>query len=200
MRKLSRPSEPIELENERRSYTGSPSQDEAWKNFGRGVGKSKVREVLRSTQNDLCAYCEVALTQSTRIDHFEPKKRGYRLTFDWNNLVLSCDAKDSCDNKKGGEFENYWINPYSTDPAGMFKFYSDGQIEGQSTDAENIIIDFALDCPNLEAKRKGVLKTLELNISSLIEFPDALETYLESEEAIMFPTGYKQIIERTMGA
>lgn len=195
MHKLSSPAEPTGLASRRRTYAGSPSQDIAWKRFD----KSEVREELRNAQNNLCAYCEVALTESTRIDHFEPKNRGYRLTFDWNNLVLSCDEKDSCDNKKGGAFNNYWINPYSTDPAGMFKFYSDGQIIGQSTDAENIIIDFGLDCPNLEAKRKGIFNTLELNIDALIEFPDALEVYLKSEEAIMFPTGYKQIIERATG-
>lgn len=196
MQKLSRPVEPIGLASRRRTYIGSPSQDIAWKRFD----KSEVRKELKKAQNNLCAYCEVVLTNATRIDHFKPKKLNYALTFDWDNLVLSCDEKDSCDNKKGGKFEDYWVNPYSTDPVGMFKFYSDGQIEGQSTDAENIIIDFGLDCPNLEAKRKGVLKTLESNISFLIEFPDALEAYLKSEEAVMFPTAYKQIIEKTIGA
>jgi len=196
MHKLSRPTEPTGLVHARRTYNGTPSQKQAWKEFD----KDKVREQLKTAQSSLCAYCEVALNSKTNIDHFEPKRRHYALTFDWDNLVLSCNGKGSCDNKKGGKFEPYWINPYVTDPRGMFTFYSNGQIEGTSTDAKNIIKDFGLDCPRLEEKRQGILHTLQENILSLMDFPDALEAYLESEVAIMFPTGYKQIIQRVIGA
>ncbi len=196
MHKLHRPTEATGLSQARRTYNGTPPQDEAWRNFN----KDETRKKLKEAQSSLCAYCEVGLSNKTSIDHFKPKRLDYALTFDWDNLVLSCDKKGSCDNKKGGKFENYWVNPYSANPVGMFTFYSDGQIEGTSTDAENIIKDFGLDCPNLEVKRKGILKILQGTILVLMEFPDALEAYLESEEAIMFPTGYRQVINRTIGA
>ena len=195
MHKLNRPTEAIGLSEARKTYTGVPPQDEAWRKFD----KDETRAKLKQAQNSLCAYCEIALSDRTTIDHFEPKNRGYRLTFDWDNLVLSCDAKGSCDNKKGGHFESYWINPYSTDPAGMFKFYSDGQIEGNSPDAENIIIDFGLGCARLEKKREGVLSTLKQTILALENEPEALEYFLQ-EEAVMFPTACKQIIDKTIGA
>jgi len=195
MHKLQRPTEPTALSEARRTYTGIPSQDQAWREFD----KDETREKLRQAQSSLCAYCEIALSSRTTIDHFKPKRLHYAHTFDWDNLVLSCDEKGSCDNKKGGNFESYWINPYSTDPAGMFKFYSDGQIEGTSQDAKNIIIDFGLNCTRLEKKREGVLSTLQQTILALENEPEALEYFLQ-EEAVMFPTAYKQIIDKTIGA
>lgn len=199
MYKLTKPEELDELVMVRKSYIGTPSAQEAWSNFGASGGRTKVRKQLENVQNDLCAYCENTLADNGHIDHFKPKSLDWKVTFEWENLVVSCSHNDSCGNKKGKSFQNYWINPYLDNPKGEFIFYSDGQIKGNSLDAENIIKDFGLDCPRLEKKRKGILTTLELNISSLIEFPDALEAYLKSEEGSIFPTGCKQIIERTMG-
>jgi len=195
MHKLNRPTEPTGLYQAKTAYNGTPPQDEAWKNFD----KDEVRQKLKVAQSDLCGYCEVLLANNTRIDHFKPKRINYILTFDWDNLVLSCDEKGSCDNKKGGKFENYWINPYSTDPSGMFKFYSDGQIKGTSVDAQNIIIDFGLNCANLEKKREGILTTLMQTILALKNEPEALDYFLQ-EKAVMFPTAYKQIIDKVIGA
>lgn len=195
MHKLNRPTEPVGLAQERMAYSGIPPQDEAWKNFE----KDETREVLKQAQSSLCVYCEVALSSTTRIDHFKPKRLNYALTFDWDNLVLSCDEKGSCDIKKAGKFESYWINPYSIDPVGMFKFYSDGQIEGNSPDAQNIIADFGLGCARLEKKREGILTSLMHAILALENEPEALDYFLQ-EEAVMFPTAYKQIIDKTIGA
>lgn len=196
MRTLIKPAEPATLTTARQNYNGTLSQDIAWKKFDKG----EVRGKLRQAQNGLCVYCEVALSSSTRIDHFRPKKLDYRLTFDWDNLVLSCDENDSCDIKKGSNFENYWVNPYITDPNGMFEFFANGQIIGTSTNAQEIIKDFGLDCPNLESKRRNIFSTLQATILALMEEPEALEAYLESDYPMMFPTGYNQVIERTMGA
>ncbi len=191
MHKLERPTQPNELIDAKQAYTGSISQDEAWRSFK----KDSVRESLKNAQDGLCAYCEIKLSQDTRIDHFKPKKLDYRLTFDWDNLVLSCDGIDSCDNKKGGEFEEYWINPYITDPASMFKFYSDGQIEGATQEAQKVIEDFGLDSPRLIMKRKGMLSFLT---EELLDDIDTLE-YYKNMDYPMFPTAYKQIIDKISG-
>jgi len=189
MHKLERPTEPTELLEARNRYRGTPSQDKAWKNFN----KDAVRESLKNTQDGLCAYCEIKLSDKTNIDHFKPKRINYALTFDWNNLVLSCDGRDSCDNKKGGRFENYWVNPYLIDPIGMFKFYSDGQIIGTTEDAKKIVSDFGLDSPRLEKKREGILTTLKQTILALTEEPEALEYFLQ-EKVDIFTTAQHQII------
>lgn len=200
MHKLNRPTEPTELAQARRAYTGTISQDEAWKNFGDNGERGKVRELLENTQNHLCAYCENTLANDGHIDHFKPKSLDWRGTFDWNNLVASCTHDDSCGGKKEKSFEMYWINPYITDPSGMFRFYANGQIIGNSSDAENIIKDFGLDCPRLEKKREGILEAYQSMLLDLATTqPEALDYFLQTEET-PFPTAHKQIMNEIIGA
>lgn len=199
MRKLLRPAELQELTNARKTYASIPSADKAWEKFGNNGDRTKVREQLENVQNDLCAYCENSLEGHAHIDHFKPKSLDRNVTFEWQNLIVSCTHNDSCGGKKDKRFESYWINPYLTDPSEMFKFYSDGQIKGTTSDAEKIIKDFGLDCPRLEEKRKGILSAYETNILAVAEFPDALEYFLE-DEAIIFPTAHKQIAKKLIGA
>lgn len=200
MRKLSRPAELPELKNARTTYASIPSADEAWKKFGDNGDRTKVREQLENVQYDLCAYCENSLENNAHIDHFKPKSLNRNLIFDWDNLIVSCTHNDSCGDKKDKNFQTYWINPYLTDPNGMFKFYSDGQIEGTNPDAERVIEDFGLDCPRLEKKRQGILSAYEKNILAIVETsPDALEYFLLTEENI-FPTAHKQIAKKLIGA
>jgi uncharacterized protein (TIGR02646 family) len=190
MRKLLRPAELQELTNARRNYASIPSADEAWEKFGDNGDRTKVREQLENVQNDLCAYCENSLEDNAHIDHFEPKSRNRSVTFEWDNLIVSCTNPDSCGAKKDKKFESYWINPYLRDPSGMFKFYSDGQIEGITSAAEKIIKDFGLDCPRLERKRKGILTALKYTILALENEPVALQNFLQNNTSQTFPTAY----------
>ena len=198
MHKLNRPTQLNELLEEKNSYKGTPSAQKAWEIFGENGDRTKVREQLEEIQNYLCAYCENSLVNDGHIDHFKPKSSNWKLTFDWENLLVSCTHNDSCGRKKDDNFEDYWINPYLTDPTEMFRFYSDGQIKGNTEDAENIIKDFGLDSPRLESKRKGILSILVLTINALKDYPDALEAYLESEQIVIFPTAYTQIRDKTL--
>ena len=198
MRKLTRPEELQELTNAKKTYASILSATEAWEKFGENGDRTKVREQLEIAQDNLCAYCENSLEENAHIDHFEPKSKNRNLTFEWNNLIVSCSNPDSCGSKKAKNFESYWINPYLADPSGMFKFYSDGQIEGTNTDAEKIIKDFGLDCPRLKEKREGILSAYKSNILAVAEFPDALEYFLE-DEAKIFPTAHKQIANKLIG-
>jgi len=200
MHKLNRPTELVALTTARNSYDGTVSVQEAWSVFGDNGDRTRVREQLESVQNDLCAYCENSLSNDGHIDHFKPKSLNWRLTFDWDNLVVSCSHNDSCGKKKDDDFETYWINPYSTDPKGMFKFYANGQIEGTSETAKNIINDFGLDCPRLEIKREGVLSLYQSTLLDLAtEQPEALEYFLQTQES-PFPTAHKQILNEIIGA
>jgi uncharacterized protein (TIGR02646 family) len=200
MRKLTRPAEPVELTNARRTYSSISSATEAWEKFVDNEDRTKVRKQLENVQNNLCAYCENSLEKNPHIDHFEPKSRNRNLTFEWDNLIVSCTHDDSCGRKKDNNFQTYWINPYLIDSSRMFKFYSNGEIKGTTPDAEKIIKDFGLDCPRLEKKRQGILSSYEKNILAITETsPEALEYFLLTEESI-FPTAHKQIANKLIGA
>ena len=191
MHKLQRPVEPDELIRARKAYHGQTSQAEAWEKFN----KDEVRKELKKAQNSLCAYCEIALTDNTHIDHFKPKKLDRELTFDWDNLVLSCDAKDSCDIKKDNNFQSYWVNPYEDDPKEMFTFRINGKIKGVTEDANKIIEDFGLDSIRLKKKRSSLLSFLT---KELLSDPVNLE-YYKNMDYKMFPTAHAQIIEKLGG-
>lgn len=191
MHKIQRPTEPTSLKKANKAYDRAISQSEAWEKFN----KDEVRKDLKEAQNSLCAYCEIALTSNTRIDHFKPKKLDRELTFLWENLVLSCDNKDSCDIKKDNNFEDYWINPYKTDPKGMFIFRTNGKIKGVTEDANKIIEDFGLDSPRLRKKRSGILSFLT---QELLSDSNNLE-YYKNMDYKMFPTAYIQIIKNLGG-
>ena len=191
MHKLQRPTEPTILTKANKAYDRATSQAKAWDEFD----KDEVRKELKIAQNSLCAYCEIALTDNTRIDHFEPKKRDRELTFDWENLVLSCDGKDSCDIKKDNNFEDYWINPYEEDPAGIFTFRSNGKIKGVTEDAKKIIKDFGLDSHRLTVQRRSILSFLT---KELLSDSDTIE-YYKNMDYPMFPTAYTQIINNLSG-
>ena len=191
MHKLQRPTVPTSLTKANKAYDRATSQAKAWDKFD----KDEVRKELKKAQNSLCAYCEIALTNNTCIDHFKPKKLDRELTFQWENLVLSCDSKDSCDVKKENNFEAYWINPYETDPKGMFLFRTNGKIKGATEDANKIIEDFGLDSTRLRKKRSSLLSFLT---KELLSDSNNLEYYKDMDYK-MFPTAHKQIIEKLGG-
>lgn len=63
------------------------------------------QHILEKEQNNLCIYCECHLNvNNSHIEHLKPKEKYKSLTFDYNNLAVSCEGLclkgDSTDNKK----------------------------------------------------------------------------------------------------
>ncbi len=197
MRKLSRPIELPELTVARKKYAQINSPEEAWSRFGDNGNREKVRKQLESTQNNLCAYCENSLGKAGHIDHFKPKSLDRKVTFDWENLIVSCCERNSCGEKKGEYYRSYWVNPYLKDPSGLFRFYANGQIKGRTPDAQSIIEDFGLDCPRLEEKRRTILSTYQNVLLSIVDDPEVIEYYLQ-ETIEIFPTAHEQTIKNLL--
>jgi len=194
MHKLERPEPLDELTKAKKAYKGTIPPEEAWKNFGKDGSRTKVRKQLESVQNDLCAYCENSLENDGHIDHFKPKV-DWKVTFEWNNLVVSCTHNDSCGGKKSKHYEDYWINPYEEDPKELFIFRTNGKIKGTTADANKIIEDFGLNSPRLKRKRGELLSFLT---DEFLSDSDTLE-YYKNMDYPMFPTAHKQIIEKISG-
>jgi uncharacterized protein (TIGR02646 family) len=85
--------------------------------------KRKLKEhILENEQNYLCAYCEAKVTlDDSHIEHIKPKSLDYDLlTFDYKNLIVSCNgtcfSEDkrslTCGHKKGNDFDEIlFLNP-----------------------------------------------------------------------------------------
>ncbi len=56
---------------------------------------------LNAVQANRCAYCEMAISESSRhIEHFRQRGRYPQGTFDWHNLFGSCDRDGVCGRHK----------------------------------------------------------------------------------------------------
>ena len=85
--------------------------------------KRKLKEyLLKNEQNYLCAYCEAKVTLDvSHIEHIKPKSLDYNnLTFDYSNLIVSCNGTcfsdtnkpRTCGHRKGNKFdEDMFLNP-----------------------------------------------------------------------------------------
>ena len=160
--------------------------------------KQTIREGLQQMQAGLCAYCEGDLSQLYQhIEHFRQQAHFPQLSFQWNNLFLSCDQQDSCGRYKDKQpFHSYkhenLLDPCVDDPDAFLSFASDGAIhprENLSTKqrqrAEETLRIFGLDANwgRLRRMRQQTLKgyQLEKGFADMIENLEALTEEERSE-------------------
>lgn len=112
-------------------------------------GKRALKEyILENEQNYLCCYCEAKLTlDNSHIEHIKPKSLDYdNLTFNYANLLVSCEGKCftdgtkplTCGHKKGNRFdENKFLNPTIIKNIREYFIYTDnGNIGASDLDEE----------------------------------------------------------------
>lgn len=141
--------------------------------YSKLYGPMSVRRQLKKDQKFLCAYCEKKLLdQKSDVEHYRPKSIYYNLSFEWDNLLLSCGMCNSCKGNqfplKGGALPNplntkeepLLLNPYRDDPEQYFG-YNMGEIFALDTlsntdyeKAEKTIDTVKLNRPDLKTKRK----------------------------------------------
>jgi uncharacterized protein (TIGR02646 family) len=79
---------------------------------------AQIKDALVNMFHGKCAYCESKITVVTygAIEHFYPKSKYVDLTFEWSNLLLSCDVCNNA-NHKGTKFPlDAKGNPLLIDP------------------------------------------------------------------------------------
>lgn len=108
----------------------------SWEDFSTGPGGHALRRAKAEEQGGLCAYCECRLTgpdgtlppHVSHVDHFQPRNKGPHprpdLTFDWDNMLLSCQREFSCGKHKDRQPipADSIINPRREDPHSLIRF------------------------------------------------------------------------------
>jgi uncharacterized protein (TIGR02646 family) len=111
-----------------------------------------VKAALVSETNGKCAYCESPLQHIHHgdVEHIYPKSLDPKLTFEWQNLTLSCEV---CNQNKSNldPILAHIIDPYVVDPGDHFQFAG--------------IIAFPLG----STKGISTIKILDLNRGELVE-------------------------------
>lgn len=119
-----------------------------------------------------CAYCESPIRHAGHIEHFRRKNPAHfpQLTFDWDNLFLSCDAKSNCGHYKDRPKAPAYnpadlIKPDQDDPDQFLYFHSTGHVRcRQGLDAfkanraSETIRVFGLDNGTLTGARRKALQ------------------------------------------
>jgi uncharacterized protein (TIGR02646 family) len=122
------------------------------------------KHILETEQNLQCAYCESEITsdnQKSHIDHFKRKHYFPGLTFDYSNLLVSCNNPNHCASHKDSKVKSKDIykdivNPVSEDPSDYFEYNISGKLEAKNKKAEITEKIFNLNHPGLRQKRKDV--------------------------------------------
>jgi uncharacterized protein (TIGR02646 family) len=120
---------------------------------------AQVKETLTTMFHGKCAYCESKINVVTygAIEHFFPKSLYVDRTFDWDNLLLSCDRCNDA-NHKGTQFpvdqdgQPLLINPTDgvTDPDRHLEFAWDlvaglASVYGRDERGETVVAIFDLN-------------------------------------------------------
>jgi len=153
--------------------------------------RKELRENLFKEQSGMCAYCEIKL-KSYHIDHFFKRDLFPNLTFDYNNLFLSCDCENNCAKFKDkfGLTKEEFYNIFSPVDINLdeFEYSFTGDIIGKTDKAKRTIEVFNLNSKSLVEKRK----TIAINCQYCLEF-DLFETFGEFKSFLEFLERNKDI-------
>jgi len=137
-----------------------------WKDFSRTEIYTELRKELISQQDNLCCYCEVALTEEidAHIEHLKDQDHYPNERYKFNNLLASCQKKDSCGhNKKNGYFKEM-ITPLDKHCQSHFTYTGRGKIIPKDENdkiAQDTIDLLGLDCQRLRDRRLSIILALK---------------------------------------
>lgn len=206
MKQLTHPqSVPRQLLSRQQQPVNNPRA--AWDRFH---GKKDIHDALLPAQKHLCAYCEIELDNREEalgyhIEHIESKSENPHLTFEFQNLMLSCfrtgneieqtdeDLKPvSCGHAELKQNNQYdaalFIKPTEQDCQRYFFYELDGRVvahpdldEAETARADHTIEVLNLNCLRLQRERGDMIREgLEI-ISDLADDDYALKCFLELE-------------------
>lgn len=156
-----------------------------WNRFPRRV-KRRTRDALWHDQYYLCAYCECSVEKSgAHIEHLKPKHSFPLLTYDYANLVASCQGDieknlaqgqdRSCGHEKGMSYSPAeFVSPLDPLSGSLYSYTLDGKIypkhhlsAADHAKAEYMINLLKLDCLRLQNRRRGVMEAVVRAIAKL---------------------------------
>ena len=107
----------------------NPKQPDSWSQIS--DIRSDLREHILSSEQDLmCIYCEKKISSDknkSNIDHFKTRKLYPELSFEYSNLLVSCNSSNHCSYIKDSlpltkeDYKNI-INPIDKDVNESFYF------------------------------------------------------------------------------
>lgn len=134
-----------------------PNQSSSWEEIS-DIRADLRKHILEKEQDNLCVYCEKKITsnkEKSNIDHFKTRNLFPNLTFEYNNLFVSCKNPNHCSEHK--------------DKKGLNQKQFD-ELLHPTQDIESILeYTYIGEIDSKESKGKFTIEALNLNNKSLVE-------------------------------
>ncbi|MEH1939344.1 MAG: retron system putative HNH endonuclease [Nostoc sp.] len=154
-----------------------------WKKFKKSV-KNDVFEALLCEQGYICCYCGASITRNEcHIEHLKPKSIYPQLTYEYTNLMVSCQGEDQkqprvpvhCGHIKDNWYdEHLMVSPLELTCIDFFKYPASGEIQptdepAKKAAAETTIENLALNISKLQNMRRLAIDAALLATDGLTE-------------------------------
>jgi len=142
-----------------------------WSDFSGTAAYLDLRKKLISEQEEMCAYCEIALKKETdaHIEHLQDKDTYPKECFNLANLMASCQHNDCCGHKKDRGYFKEMVSPFDSKCQSRFTYTGTGKIipidEGD-TNASQTIELLGLNCKRLKDQRLSLIKAIDCDNTS----------------------------------
>ena len=199
MLKVNKDEEPDFLLEYKRKY--SPK---SWADYNKDGIRSKIKEnILVLEQEEYCPYCEKRIYDDEgHIEHIKPRDLYPKEFESYNNLIVSCDEKNSCGKYKRNNYSNNLINPVIDDPDEYFDYnIASGEIIPKNNDESSkeyiraiyTIETLNLNCYELKEARKALIDILNVYRENYDEYNSYLQYFLDDRQN--FPSLIKLFME-----
>jgi len=181
------------------------STPKTWNDYNDGNIKIDIKTfILKNEQSEYCPYCEKAIynINEGHIEHIKPRDLFPKLFQEYNNMVVSCNEKNSCGNAKQNKYSKEFINPVIENPKEFLTFnLASGEIIPTYKDAQDIrnkralytITLLNLNNYILKDARKNLIQILEVYRENYDEFACYLQYFLDDGHS--FPSLIKFYME-----
>lgn len=199
MLKVNKDEEPDFLLEYKRKY--SPK---SWADYNKDGIRSKIKEnILVLEQEEYCPYCEKRIYDDEgHIEHIKPRDLYPKEFESYNNLIVSCDEKNSCGKYKRNNYSNNLINPVIDDPDEYFDYnIASGEIIPKNNDESSkeyiraiyTIKTLNLNSYELKEARKALIDILNVYRENYDEYNSYLQYFLDDRQN--FPSLIKLFME-----
>ena len=143
-----------------------------------------LKEQLRQEQKGLCCYCCQILETEATVEHLKSRDKYPKLTYDYGNLLLSCQQSKQCDNAKGNKELDLTPLMIECDAEITLKF--NGELNPKSKRAQQAIDLLNLNNADLCQRRERLIGDLfgidnelnQENLESMFEWMDGEQVEL----------------------
>lgn len=186
MLKVNKEQEPNFLLEYKKRY--SPK---SWNDYNKDDIKTKIKEnILVIEQNEYCPYCEKRIYDNNdgHIEHIKPRDYYPKEFQNYDNLLVSCNQKNSCGMYKKNKYDDKFINPVVDNPKIYFSYnIANGEVIPKSNNRHSneykraiyTIEALNLNCYELKEARKALIDILEVYRENYDEYNEYLQFFID---------------------